>query len=280
MKKIAWVTDSTSYIDSELQNHPDVYVIPILIMLDGKQFLEGIDLTPEQLFDKLKTIKNAPTTSQPSVGEFQKLYEKLATEYDAIVSIHISGKLSGTISSSKQAGQLVDIPVFSIDSKLISYPLTYIIKRGITLHNDGYDIEAIITNLKQLINNNEAYVLVGSLEQLHRSGRLTGLQYLLGSVLNVKPIIALEDGSLSVKEKVRSEQRAKRRIVTYLTEANEKAKIKEAFLLYSLYEADALNWEAELAKDFPHIKFISIPLCAAVGLHTGETTIALSWFSE
>lgn len=280
MKKIAWVTDSTAHLDDELLQHPDVYVIPILILLDDEQYKEGIDLTAVQLFEKLKTIKTIPKTSQPSIGEFRKLYENLEERYDAIVSIHVSGKLSGTYSSSEQAGQLVNIPVFSIDSRLISIPMSYLLKEGIKLQKEGKNIKEIITKINELIPKNETYVLVGNLEQLHRSGRLSGLQYFLGSMLNVKPIISLEEGILKIKEKVRSENRARKRINNYLKSAIEKYNLKEVFLLYSLHEKEALNWKEELKKKFPQVSYLCYPLCAAIGLHTGETTLAISWFNQ
>ncbi|MBY0122683.1 DegV family protein [Bacillus sp. S/N-304-OC-R1] len=278
MTKIAWVTDSTAFLEEQLINHPDVYTIPITILLDEEEYLE-VDLTPAQLYGRLKTLKTPPKTSQPSIGAFKDLYEKLGETYDVIFSVHISGKLSGTASSSEQAAQLVDTKVITIDSKILTYPLTRIVKKGIELAQSGNGIEEIKAKLEELRGTNETYVLIGSLEQLHRSGRMSGLQFFLGSMLNVIPIIAIEDGALNAKEKVRSERKAKDKIIKLLKQAHEKNAIKEAYLLYGFHETEALQWKEELKIEFPEIDFQSYPLGAAIGVHAGENTLGISWFN-
>lgn len=280
MKKIAWVTDSTASLDDELVNHPHLYTVPMSILLDDEQFLDNIDLTPDELFQRLKTVKTPPKTSQPSVGEFKQLYDKLRKEYDAIISILVSSKLSGTVSSSEQATQLVDIPVTTIDSKILTYPLTVQIKKGMQWLAEGLEIEAIKEKIERLRETYEAYVLVGNLEQLHRSGRMSGIQFFLGSMLNIKPIIQVADGGLSIKEKVRSMKRAKDKIVEYLQESYDKYHFKEVYLLYGLHDGEAKEWMKELKLKFPSISFSCHPLGATIGVHAGEETIGISWYNR
>src|SRR5690606_4923606 len=110
-------------------------------------------------------------------------------------SIHISSKLSGTVSSAKQAAEIVNIPVTIIDSNILTYPMSVLVKEGIRLFHEGATIEEIKTELLDLRTKNETYVLIGSLEQLHRSGRMNTAQYYLGSLLQIKPIIELKDGA-------------------------------------------------------------------------------------
>lgn len=279
MKKIAWVTDSTAFMDEELRNHPDVYTIPLSILIDEEEYLDGIDLSPYDLFDKLKTVQTPPKTSQPSIGAFIKLYNKLKDDYDLIISILVSAKLSGTVSSSVQAANLVDIPVMTIDSKILTYPLSVQIKKGMEYLQQGLNLDEIKKKIESLRDTNEAFVLVGDLEQLHRSGRLSGLQFLLGSVLNIKPIISIEDGALSIKEKVRSAKKAKEKIVQYLRNSWEKHVFKEVYLLYGLHDYEANKWKEELKKIFPTIDFYCYPLGATIGVHAGEHTLGISWYN-
>lgn len=279
MTKIAWVTDSTAFLDEELINHPDVYSIPITILLDDKEFTDGIDLSSTQLYDRLKELKSPPKTSQPSIGAFQNLYESLQDKYDVIIAVLISSKLSGTVSSSEQASQMVNIPVITIDSKILTYPLTRLVKKGLEWSNSSLNPEEIKDKLEQLRDTSETYVLIGSLEQLHRSGRLTGLQFFLGSMMSVKPIISIVDGALLIKEKTRSERKAKDKIVKLLQDAYERKPIKEAYILYGLHDAEALKWKEELTEDFPNIQFSTYPLGAAIGVHAGENTLGISWFN-
>ena len=275
--KTAWVTDSTAYLDDELRNHPDLYTIPLTILLDGEEYSDGIDLTSAQLFDRLKQLKNPPKTSQPSIGAFQALYEKLSADYDQVVAVLLSGKLSGTVSSSEQAAKLVDIPVTTLDSNILTYPMTALLKKGISLLEAGASLESVLNQLETIKKTNETYVLVGSLEQLHRSGRMSGLKFFLGSMLNVKPIISIVDGALNVKEKARSEKKAKEKILDYLRSSYEQHHFKEVYILYGLHEEQASNWENEIKREFPELEIVHCPLGAVIGVHAGENTLGISW---
>nr|WP_263325994.1 DegV family protein [Neobacillus sp. Marseille-Q6967] len=280
MVKTAWVTDSTAFIDEELKNHPDLYSVPLSIILDGEEYADGVDLSPTQLFERLKQLKNPPTTSQPSVGAFQALYEKLAKDYDQVVAVLLSGKLSGTVSSSEQAAKLVDIPVTTFDSKILTYPMTALLKKGMELLEAGNSLEDVIREMERIRDTNETYVLIGSLEQLHRGGRMTGLQFFLGSMLNIKPIISIEDGVLEAKEKVRSEKKAKEKILDYFRSSYEKNQFKEVYILYGLHEEQAAEWQVELEKEYPQLKIKCCPLGAVIGVHAGENTLGISWHNE
>lgn len=277
--KIAWVTDSTAYLDEDLINHPDVYTIPMTILLDEKEYYDGIDFTPEEFYSQLKQVKTPPKTSQPSIGAFQKLFDQLAENYDHIIAILISGKLSGTVSSSQQASQLVSIPVTTIDSQILSYPLSFLIKKAIEWHTQGDDPNQIKQKLELLIPTNETYVLIGSLEQLNRSGRLTGLSFFIGSLLKIKPVIALQAGELKIVGKVRNEKKAYDMFIDYLQAAYDRSEMKEAWILYGLDLDAAEAWKIQLNEQFPHIQFSCYPLGSALGLHAGEHTIGLSWYN-
>jgi DegV family protein with EDD domain len=275
--KTAWVTDSTAFLDEELKNHPDLYTIPLTILLDGEEFADGIDLTAAELFARLKDLKTPPKTSQPAVGVFQELYEKLSKDYDQIAAVLISGKLSGTVSSSEQAAKLVDIPVKTFDSQILTAPMTALLKKGMELMEAGNNLDSVMDHLESLKTTNETYVLIGSLEQLHRSGRMSGLQFFLGSMLNVKPIISIEEGALTTKEKVRSDKKAKERILDYFKSSYEKNKFKEVYILYGLHQEQANQWKVELERLYPELKVLTCPLGAVIGVHAGENTLGISW---
>jgi DegV family protein with EDD domain len=275
--KTAWVTDSTAFLDEELKNHPDLYTIPLTILLDGEEFADGIDLTAAELYARLKELKSPPKTSQPAVGVFKELYEKLSKDYDQVVAVLISGKLSGTVSSSEQAANLVDIPVKTFDSQILTAPMTALLKKGMELMEAGNSLETVFNHLESLKITNETYVLIGSLEQLHRSVRMSGLQFFLGSMLNVKPIISIEEGALNTKEKVRSDKKAKDRILDYFKSSYEKSKFKEVYILYGLHQEHANEWKVELETLYPELKVFTCPLGAVIGVHAGENTLGISW---
>ncbi|WP_433742738.1 DegV family protein [Falsibacillus pallidus] len=278
--KIAWVTDSTVCLDEELSCHPDLYLLPMTILLDDEEYLDGVTLQPEDLYQKLKGLKKIPKSSQPSVGLFVELYSKLKEEYDFIISIHVSSHLSGTCSTASQAAKMIDHPIEVIDSKILSYPLSYIIKQGMKVVSDGGSSEEAVEIIEDLLKINETYVLVGSLEQLHRSGRMNGLQFFIGSFMNIKPIISISDGKLLVKEKVRSGKKGLEKMVDYIKDSSGKGTIKEIFILYGLHEEEALKWKNHIKGMFPDVKCSTHPLGAVIGLHAGEHTLGISWFCE
>ncbi|MCP1159254.1 MULTISPECIES: DegV family protein [Bacillaceae] len=279
MGKVAWVTDSTACLDEELAAHPDVYVVPMTIIMDGQEYIEGRTISAEDLFRRLKTLSSPPKTSQPSVGSFQALFEELEESYDSIVAVLVSAKLSGTVSSSQQAAQLVNIPVYTVDSGILSYPLTRLIKEGMLLTESGIESSEAARRIEEIGSTSETLVLVGSLEQLHRSGRMSGLQFYFGSLLSIKPIIAISGGALSIKEKARSIRKARERMKALLKEAYVQHGFREVFILYGLYDREAKEWMADLRASFQEIEFSAFPLGATIGVHAGENTIGFSWFN-
>ncbi|GAA0348263.1 DegV family protein [Bacillus carboniphilus] len=280
MKKIAWVTDSTMYLDHQLKEDPDLYVLPMTIFMDEKEYQDGVDLTPEEFYARLETTTTIPKTSQPSVGVFHALYEKLAENYDAIISIHISGKLSGTVSSSEQAAQMTDIPVYTIDSEILTYPLTALLKYGKKLLSQGMEIEEVVDNINKMKKSSETFVIVGSLEQLHRSGRLKGLSFYLGSMLDVKPIIRIKEGALEIKEKVRGVKKAKQALTKYFQKSYENHPISEAYIVYGLDDSEATMWAKTLKELYPETSFSAYPLGAVIGVHAGKNTLGICWFND
>ncbi len=279
MKKIAWVTDSSAYIPTHLIENEDIYVVPLVLILDGEEYRDGIDLSEEELYPKMKTFTTPPKTSQPAIGDFVQLFNELSEKYDAIIGVHISRALSGTISASEQAAEVAGIDVRIIDSKILSYPLTGLIERGIALNEQGREIDEIVSELQTIAESGETYVLVGSLEQLQRSGRLNGLQYLLGSLLNIRPIIKIEDGKLNIFEKKRSDLKAANRIFEMFDQAMVSDK-SEIYILHANAIDKANEWREIINEKYPNLNVVTGPLSSAVTLHVGEGTIALSWFNQ
>ncbi|MEH7255680.1 DegV family protein [Neobacillus niacini] len=171
----------------------------------------------------------------------------------------------------------IDIPVITFDSHILTAPMTALLKKGMELVEAGNSPESVIDQLESLKTTNETYVLIGSLEQLHRSGRMSGLQFFLGSMLNVKPIISIEAGALNTKEKVRSDKKAKEKILEYFKSSYEEHKFKEVYILYGLHLEHANEWKMELERQYPELKVICCPLGAVIGVHAGENTLGISW---
>jgi len=279
MKKVAWVTDSSAVLDEELKNHPHVYVLPVHLIINGQSYLDGVDLTTEDL---VRSMDNGDvlSSSQPSVGDFVELYERLTDEYDLIFSIHVSGALSGTYSTSIQAGKMVNIPVYSVDSSFLSYPLTLLLKKAIKLWDHFQEPEIVIQSIHAIKSKLKIFVWIGSLQQLHKSGRLSASKYLLGSLMKIKPIVTFEEGKLEIKTKVRTWKQATEKISSYLEESVTAGKIEEIFMLYGRDESQAKEWKDVVKAENIDAKVSTNPLGTALVLHAGTGTVGIGWLEK
>ena len=280
-KKIAWVTDSTAYIPEELQNHPDLYVVPLTITFSNETYEDGVNLDPLKLYAKLNTEKEVPKTSQPSPGKFADLFEQLKGKYDAAIGITISSDLSGTMSSCKTGGDLANFPVEVVDSKAMSVAITRLIEIGMELSEQDLTYTEIAAQLREEARKIETYMVLGNLDQFYKGGRMSGTQYLLGNLLKIKPIIRIFDGKFDLFEKVRSEKRAVKRMQELFEQANTKGTIEKLYIMHGNVLEKALEYKELFLSQFPTIKEIVIcELTATISVHSGEGTIVLAWANK
>lgn len=279
-RSIAWVVDSTAYISDDLRHHPDFYSVPLNIHVEGKQFVDGQDLSSEQLYQKIQQMSELPKTSQPSVGIFAELFEKLKNEYEHAVCIHISAKLSGTLASAKAAADLTDFPIALIDSRSLSCGITAMIEKGMALEEQGASFEAIQHHLEKMAGSSHNYIVIGKLDQLYKGGRMSSVQFYLGSLLKIKPIIQISsEGSLEAIEKVRSEKKALQYLVDKTIEGHHPCRQK-IYIMHgnALEKAEALR--RMIQEVIPDIEIVIGDIGSIIAVHAGEGTVATFWFDE
>lgn len=278
-KPIAWVLDSTGFVTEEFKAHPDVYMVPLNIHFGQEEFIDdGVDLTNEQLYTRIKSASEFPKTSQPSAGKFAELYEKLKEEYECAIAVHASAKLSGTIASSTAAAEMTGFKVYAIDSLALSYGLSGLIDRGLAMEKQGMDAEAIAERLQIEVHDFRNYILIGNLSQLYKGGRMSGAQYYLGSLLKVKPIVQLSaEGELVPIDKVRSHKKAIQYLIDHLKEDHEKYGIDHFHIMHGNVREEAESLKQEIVKVAPDAKVLIGDLSSSLAVHAGEGTIALLW---
>lgn len=277
-KDIAWVTDSTSSLSEDFIRNNNIYVVPLSIIFGEESYLEGVDITAEDFYPKLAASKVLPKTSQPAIGEFVELYQKLKEEYKHAIAIHASSALTGTYQSSVAASSMVDYKVEVIDSKIGSYPLGRMIEKGIEMQKAGKSYEDIVSHLRTLPDKANLYMAPGSLEQLHKGGRLSTTQVIIGSLIKLKLIVRFEDGKVVLFDKIRTEKKVKERLFQILEEAS--SHIKEASVIHGNVGSMAEEWREELQQRFPNISFTTTIFSPVPGTHTGQGTIGLAWINE
>ncbi|WP_249872083.1 DegV family protein [Oceanobacillus saliphilus] len=280
-KKIAFVTDSTVYLTEELRAHPDIYVVPMVVISEGKEYEDGAALSTDQLYDIIRTNKEVPKTSQPSVGKFKELYEQLKKDYDHAIAIHVSSKLSGTISSSTAGKDQADFDVEIIDSLSLSFALTMLIEKGIKMAAEDVDVRDIAKNLREEAAHSKNLILLGSLEQLYKGGRMSGAQFLLGNLLKIKPILAINtSGELGVYERVRSEKKATNRLVSLLKESCTENNVTQVGIMQGNVVEKAEQLKQKIQQEIPGLKIIIGDISSSLAVHGGEGTLAMFWHPE
>ncbi|WP_394232262.1 DegV family protein [Niallia oryzisoli] len=281
MKKIAWITDSTCYIEPEYAKQNNIFVVPIEITFENETYKDGIDISEEELYSRLTSSRKLPKTSQPVIGDLVSLFEELKKEYDLGIAVHLSTELSGTANATKQAADMAGFPLELVDSRLISLPVAHLIRKGQEWIREGHSPEDTANKLRTMYPTNTLYVMIGSLEQLHKGGRVSAIQMLMGSLLQIKPILTFEDGKLIPYDKVRSQKKALSYMVAKLKDDLEQdIIIKTVYILEGGAKQEALSIEEQIRALSPDLEVVIGPLGSAIGVHAGAGTIALTWFRE
>lgn len=212
MGRIHIVTDSTCDLTKEELLKHEINVVPLTIQMNGKTYIDGIDVQPDTFMNLMKNAQELPKSSQPAPGKFKELYDELGKNGDQILSIHMTGSMSGTVDSARQAAQLSSSDVTVIDSGYIAIGLAIQIREAIKLRDEGASVEQIVARLNDVRRNTRLFVVVDTLENLIKGGRIGKGTGLIGSLLNIKPIATLDDGAYSPVSKARSHKQ----VVNYL----------------------------------------------------------------
>lgn len=277
--KLAIVTDSTAFLPTRIKNHPDLYVIPIPVILDGKIYNEGIDIEADEYYGLLKNSKDFPTTSQPAVGEVLALYEELKTKgYDTILSIHLSSGISGFVNTLfAMKDDVKEMTIIPYDSKITSMPMGHMVESALDLNDKGYSLEAILVHIDRIRDNTYAYLIVDDLNNLVRGGRLTNGAALIGGLLKIKPILTFSEGKIILFEKIRSSKKAFARAEQIIGKRNEE--IKPPVKLYVIHANNlevAEEEKAKLQKQYPQAEIEIGHFGPVIGSHLGEKAIGIA----
>lgn len=275
-QSVAIVTDSTADLPPQLAASRSITVVPLTLNFEGKTFLDGVDIRPDEFYRRLSSATTHPTTSQPSAGRFAEAYSSLLTDHETVLSIHISQKLSGTYESARQAADMTDPKrVRVVDSQVVSMSLGLLTLTASALASNGADAEAIEAKMVDMRPHIQTYFSVATLEFLRRGGRIGRANALLGSVLQVKPVLCIRDGLVTPLERVRTFERALNRIVE-LTREVDRGQGVCVIVGHADAEADAERIARELD---PIADTLMIqPLGPVVGAHAGPGVVGVGCY--
>jgi DegV family protein with EDD domain len=220
MGRVKIVTDSTAYLEPSVTRKLGITVIPLTVHLGNEAFLEGVDITAEEFFQKLDRSPDMPTASPPSVEDFLAVYNKLSKTADQIMSIHVSSKLSQTCDRATAASLafLGRCAITVVDSLTTSLGLGILATAAAEAAAQGQSLEEIEFLIRGMIPRIYIVFLAETLEYLERKGRIGQAQALLGTMLNIKPFLAIEDGEIIPLEKVRDSEGAVDKLFEFVGE--------------------------------------------------------------
>ncbi|GKU78514.1 DegV family protein [Paenibacillus sp. L3-i20] len=279
MGKVRIVTDSTSDIPAEVREQLGISMVPLKVLFGEETFQDAVTIHSDLFYEKLQASQALPTTSQPSPLEFSDLYERLlAEDGDApILSIHLSATLSGTHQSALIAKSMIEqeADITVVNSKSASYGIGLQVVKAAKMAQAGESKERILEEIERLQNDVQLYFLVDTLEYLQKGGRIGRASALIGSILNIKPILSLDkDGGVYSVDKVRGSKKAMSRIAELLKDVYGDDPVGMILAYTDNKEpADELGERLKSALNVKEVGYTTVG--AVIGVHTGPGTAAV-----
>lgn len=265
------VTDSTADIPAKMVEQYGIGVVPLNVNFGDEALKDGVDIWSDEFYHRIRNEAIFPTTSQPAPGEFVKAYEEIAEPGDTIISLHLSGEMSGTVGSAKIAADMLadKYRIEVIDSRYVCIALGVMVLRLAQMAQTGATVEEILKAIPDLQNKLEIIFTVNSLEYLYQTGRIGKATSYLGGLLNIKPILGVEDGLIAPVDRVRGNfQKVAVAIVNRFVERYGDAPLEMWFLHSEIPElADTLEKEAKRKLNIAQ-SYIGV-IGPIVGVHAG-----------
>ena len=269
------VTDSSADLPQNLIDQHQITVLPCYVVVDDQTYKDGIEIQADAFYARLQAEGRTPTTSQPTVADFQALYRDLVSQGHQVISIHVSAKLSGTLNSAEQAkASLVDSSqVEIIDSRLASIPLGLAVLDAASIFETGTEFHQAADKIRQGLDRHHGLFALDTLEYLHKGGRIGKARAFMGSVLSVKPILRIQDGEAHPVERPRNRDRAIRRLVEL---AQDLAPVQRLAVIYSTDPERMATLKQDLTGLLPADQIIEARFGSTLGTYIGPDALGVA----
>lgn len=280
-KKIAIVTDSSAYIPDEVQAGLDIVVIPLWLIWDNESMRDGIDIQPAEFYRRLKSSNTLPTTAQPTVKEFVDLFSKLAGRVDGIVAVLASSRISGTVASAEGAvKELSDIPIRVVDSLSSSMGLGLTTLAAARAAAKGKSLDDVVRAAEHMRDKVQLLFVVDTLEYLHKGGRISGGKRLLGTALQIKPLLQFKDGLIQPLAQARTKRKAIDQLLAIVEERLAGKKMVEAVIVDIENPEDGMAVKKMVEERFRPANAFRAGVSPVVGTHVGPGAIGVAFYGE
>jgi len=280
LSKIRIVTDTTAVLPPDFVAAHSIEVVPQIVRFGEEAFQENVELDYADFIRRLKSPGQIAKTSAPSPGAFVDVYERLLAEAQTILSIHPSLDVSATVQSALTAtgDSFAGADVRVIDTRTVAGNLATLVQLAAGWVESGVGADEIVSRLQAMIPRGRTYFLVATLEYLQRGGRIGGASALIGSALQIKPLLEIRDGRVEAKEKVRTHHRAFERLIELTIEQCPRSAEAHLCVMHAddLDEAQRLAGDLRSALGFERIPIYSVG--ASITTHAGPGTLAVGFF--
>lgn len=281
MSKVAIVTDSTAYIPQNLVEQFNISVAPQILIWGEETFEDGIDIQPDEFYERLKTAKVMPTSSQVTVTSFHDIFTKLAGEDYEILAVLLSDQLSGTIDSATQArGSFPNTNIEIIDSETVAMALGFQVLAAARVASQGGDLLECKEIAERAKDKTGVIFAVDTLEFLHRGGRIGGGSRYLGAALNIKPILEVTGGRVESVERVRTRKKSLQRILDMVEERVVGSEVIRLATLHANVSDEAGDLLEQANRRIKSVESIFSTISPVVGTHAGPGTIGLAYMVD
>jgi hypothetical protein len=283
--KIALVTDSTCDLSDEILDHYQIHMLPLNINFGENLYLDKITIRPEQFYSMLNESPDYPKSSQINETAFVNLYSHLASHYDSIIAVNLSDKFSGTFFTSQKAAQIVskefDKPISVINSKGISGSLGLIVLRIARAIESGNLHKQIVTSAEKWINDTRIFVSVRTLKYLVRGGRVSHFKGIIAKLLNINPIVSVDEtGKAVVFDKAFNQRTNMEKVMGYVKKITGEKKIWNYIVMHANNQ-EAADWytkEMELLVGEKPVSVVNIS--PVIGVHAGIGAAAVAFMYD
>ena len=277
--KLAVITDSSAFLQAETLRKEDLFVLDIPVNIDGQEYVEGVNLTAQEFYEKMASASELPKTSQPSIAKLDEILSSLkAKGYTHALGLFLSSGISGFYQNIQyMKDEYEGLTIAFPDTRITSAPLGYMVESVFKWAEQGEEFTTILDQLENQIQKTSAFIMVDDLDHLVKGGRLSNGAAILGNLLSIKPILYFNDqGVIEVYEKVRTEKKATKRLVEIVKEATANGNYQITVIHGNAPQKAAdlrqLLIDGGVATDVSIATFGSV-----IGTHLGEGSIALGY---
>ncbi len=273
-RNFAVVTDSTADLPDEWRDRLGIEVVPLKVLFGKESFRDRVDMTDEEFFRRLEASTSLPTTSAPSPGEFADVYTRLSRGYEGCISIHIGSQLSATAEAARVGAQsLGGFPVNVIDSETVTMPIAFLCRVAAESANLAQATAAV----KERIPSCRVLALLDTLRYLEMGGRIKRAQAMIGTMLDLKPLLLVEDREIKPVDRVRTRSRAIARMIDFF---RTQLPVEYVGVMHAQAPGDAERVVADLRKEFPDLDIPVGQIGCVLGTHTGPKALGVVYIRK